>query len=504
MDKIRNYFLYLTVFITGAAILVIEILGTRVIAPFFGSTIFVWSSLISVTLGFLALGYWLGGFISDRNPDFSLFYIIVFFSGILISLIMKINQPVLVFSDQFGLKYGALAAGLILFSLPLLLLGTVTPFAIRLKSKFIDKIGGTSGSIFAFGTVGSLVGALLAGFYLIPNLSLTETFIFIAVFIIVVSLIGFLLNRGINCNTFLVFLLFFLVSLAFLNIKDKKYDNRVNTMQIVHQESSFYADLKVIEVGGYRCLVMDGANQTCVNVGNSHLEYFQPTFGYVQELKDLAKGPLSDKENILVLGLGGGTIMQAFSDEQKVDAVEIDSRIVSLGQEFFGLKLSDNHKVFIDDARSFIRKTEKRYDWIILDIDFGITSPWHIFTREAFQSLSFCLNPGGLISLRFSGYGTEDDLATASIVKTVRLVFPSVLVTSRSPEDLAELIIQLSPEKDYAFPQPKKFSIINLEGKNGDLLVDARNSLDFIMFPIIEEMRNHYKEFGSYRMFFSN
>jgi len=128
----KTYFLYSILFLSGAVILVIEIAGARVLAPFYGSTIFVWSSLISVTLGFLALGYFVGGFIADKYPKGHVLYSILFLGGATGLLLIKASVPLLFLSEQFGFRAGSVAAALFLFALPLFLLSMAGPFAIRL------------------------------------------------------------------------------------------------------------------------------------------------------------------------------------------------------------------------------------------------------------------------------------------------------------------------------------------------------------------------------------
>lgn len=115
MERIKHYFLYFSVFIMGGAVLVIEILGTRILAPFYGQTIFVWSALISVTLGSLALGYWIGGRTADKHPDSRLFFGSIFIAGALVVIVSKISQFVILWSDGFGLRVGPVIASIFLF-----------------------------------------------------------------------------------------------------------------------------------------------------------------------------------------------------------------------------------------------------------------------------------------------------------------------------------------------------------------------------------------------------
>lgn len=169
MGKIRDYFFYFTIFTTGAVILIVEILGTRTLAPFYGSTIFVWSSLITATLAFLGLGYWYGGKLADRRPERGLLYWIIFIAGTSILLIPKYDGWVLIQTDRLGLRYGPLVAAFVIFGPSLFLLGTVSPFAVRIHAPTLKRLGATAGTLYAISTLGSLVGGLLAGFYLVPN-----------------------------------------------------------------------------------------------------------------------------------------------------------------------------------------------------------------------------------------------------------------------------------------------------------------------------------------------
>lgn len=174
MKKLQSYFLYFTIFTTGAVILVIEILGTRILAPFYGSTIFVWSSLITITLLSLALGYYFGGKLADKKPNTKTLYWIIFIAGAAILLIPQYNKWILLQTNRFGLKYGPLLAAFFLFAPPLFLLGTVSPFVVRIKTPTLDHLGAIAGNLYAISTFGSLVGGLLAGFYLVPNFSVSS------------------------------------------------------------------------------------------------------------------------------------------------------------------------------------------------------------------------------------------------------------------------------------------------------------------------------------------
>lgn len=189
LSKFKTYFFYLTVFITGAIILIIEIVGSRILAPFYGSTIYVWSSLITSALAALAMGYYLGGKLADKRPDINIMYFIVGLAGILILLIPFYSNPILIWTDVLGTRFGPLAASAALFTPSLFLLGMVSPFAVKLATSKLENVGFRAGSLYALATLGSLFGVLLAGFYLAPNFALNSIINSSAITLILIYLV---------------------------------------------------------------------------------------------------------------------------------------------------------------------------------------------------------------------------------------------------------------------------------------------------------------------------
>ncbi|UJO99502.1 MAG: fused MFS/spermidine synthase, partial [Nitrosomonas sp.] len=165
---LNQAWLYCTVFLTGAAVMVIELLGTRLIAPFYGASLYVWTSVISVTLIALALGYFVGGRWADRARKTGLALIIAL-AGLLTLLIPWLTAPVLLATDAMGLRMGVFISTLVLFSPSLIMLGMIGPFAVKLATSSLDGVGAGTGSIYAVSTVGSVIGTLFLGFYLFPQ-----------------------------------------------------------------------------------------------------------------------------------------------------------------------------------------------------------------------------------------------------------------------------------------------------------------------------------------------
>lgn len=169
-----SFYLLLTAFIGGAVVMIIEILGTRIIGPFFGVSLFVWTSLITVTLLALAAGYFAGGALADKKPHPVFLYSLILLAGLSLLLIPLLKNWVLKNVTAWGVRWGSLVGAFILFFLPLFFLGMIAPYLVKLYTREADKIGRTAGRLYAVSTVGSVMGTLVTGFYLIPHFSLNE------------------------------------------------------------------------------------------------------------------------------------------------------------------------------------------------------------------------------------------------------------------------------------------------------------------------------------------
>lgn len=183
---LRNIYFYFTIFSVGASILILEISGTRILAPLYGSTVYTWSSLIIATMLSLALGYFFGGWSADKNPDLKHLYGFIVAAGIFTALVPYIAAPVLSITRPLGLQFGPLAAALLLFSSPLFFLATVSPYAVKLKTGSLERLGISAGNLYALSTAGSLFGGVLSGFYLAPNFSVASVFLYTGAFLIII------------------------------------------------------------------------------------------------------------------------------------------------------------------------------------------------------------------------------------------------------------------------------------------------------------------------------
>ncbi len=193
----RKFFLEITVFICGAVVMAFEIVGSRMLGPYVGTSVFVWTGIIGVILLCLSLGYYYGGKIADKTPDFKLLAMIILFAGLFIGISTLVKDGLLnmllnVFSD---VKLISLLASFILFSVPSVLLGMVSPFAARLKIKTLDKSGSAVGNLYAISTLGSITGTFLAGFYLIPSFGVTSILYLLALILVLSALLLFFVYK---------------------------------------------------------------------------------------------------------------------------------------------------------------------------------------------------------------------------------------------------------------------------------------------------------------------
>ena len=489
---LRTCFLYLTLFIAGGVILVIEIAGTRILAPFFGATVFVWSSLITITLGFLAAGYFVGGILVDRYPRRSFFYVIIFSGGAFSLFLIKLSQPLLVFSDRFGVRIGPLVGSLMLFALPLFLLSMAAPFVIRLRSAGPQRSGHTCGSVFAVSTVGSLAGALLAGFYLIPNFSLSGIFLVSTSVVMVSASLGLLLEKSsLRITVVLALLLGVTLLCPFVKHKD---DSKVS---IIHHEPSFYADLKVLELPFARVLLMSGVCQSVFDRANR-----ASLAKEIAELKRQLSAWPADAE-VLVLGFAAGSIAKTIDPGYRVDYVEIEPKMVKLAEEFFDFRLDDNDEIIIADARSFLRTTDKTYDVIFVDLYKGGMIPFHTHTKEALELMRSRLKDGGILLSNI--IARQDELLLRSLIKTLRATFGKVSVgvqLGTDEETISNIMAYAAVSDDQRFDFGGRFKEISMDCRSGVLITDDRNPIEILACEHLPEFMDLTRSVFGYEVLF--
>jgi len=417
----RKGYLLITLFFTGAAVMVIELMGTRVVAPTYGAGLFVWASLITVALTCLSIGYWLGGVVADRRPVLGTVYLLVLISGLTLLPVPFLAPVVLRMGSYFGFRFGPLFSAYVLFSVPLVLLGMVSPCAVRIAAMELKILGRTAGKLYAVSTLGSFAGTILTGFVLIPSIGTRMILYVQGTILIMLWLIYLLLNR----KYAVIPLLLFFPGLTLF--PGKIFSSRGNDPAIVFATESFYGQIKVWEWKNSRMILYDGVNQSAIETktylpGNVYIYSFEMMMLFRPEAKDA-----------LVIGLAGGNIPRRLWDYGiKSDVVDIEPKMEAIAKKYFGF-LDDFGNVYIRDGRNFIKNTGKKYDFVIVDAYSGESAAFHLLTLESFGEIRKILKPGGILAINLLDILNGEPPETwKSVCKTLKGTFGSVRVFSLS------------------------------------------------------------------------
>ncbi|KKU98936.1 hypothetical protein A3E17_01200 [Candidatus Amesbacteria bacterium RIFCSPHIGHO2_12_FULL_48_14] len=481
-------FLYFTVFLTGAAVLILEVVAVRVLAPFFGNTIFSVSSILSVVLAALSLGYYLGGRLADRRPSSQLFYSLIIISG-LATLLVKISGSALLplFSLTLPLTTGPLISSFCLFLLPALILGTLSPFAIKLSQQFYpsDKIGQASGTIFFWSTAGSLFGSLSAGFLLIPRLGTDQIIIATGLALVILGTAGLKLLRP------PVILSIIAVTLGELTLISLISPAR--SPQIVYSGDGIYQKILIRDTSSAprtRYLIQDKNTSAAI-----YLESPDHVFAYTQYYS-LYKTFFPSAKKVLVIGGGAYTIPKSYladSPDFQVDVAEIEPGLYLLARKYFILPDSPRLTNITADGRSYLARYPGSYDIIFADAYSSFLSiPGHLVTREFFRLAKSRLSPDGLFIGNFIGSITPTYPSYfLSQLKTFTSVFPAHLVFTLDQSDPGRIQNLIfvgfnQPPSSPSSSLPSNFKIHLLDTNTYDLtphpvFTDNYNPAEYIL-----------------------
>lgn len=422
--------MYLTLFLAGLSTMAVEFGASRLLGNVFGTSNIVWAVIIGLVLVYLTAGNWLGGKWADRNPDNGVFFTIIALAGATTALIPIISQPVLGLSadafDALNLPVlaGSFLAVLILFSIPVTLLGMVTPFALRLLIKDTSRAGNVAGKVSAISTLGSFVGTFLTVLVAIPALGTYRTFLITSLVLFLISLPGLFLAKR---KGWFWAALAGTMAVLILAVLGKSMAIKHTSGQIFEDESA-YNYIQVLELDGFRFLRL--------NEGQGVHSIYHPTqifYGgpwdqmLVAPFFNPGENPQSDVKRIAILGLAGGTTARQASvayPEARVEGYEIDPEIVRVGEQFFGMQLP-NLDVHVEDARWGIAHSAGNFDLISVDAYQAPYIPPHMVTQEFFEILRDKLNAGGVVAINVGRSPTNRSLVDG-IASTLAGVFPVV------------------------------------------------------------------------------
>ncbi len=404
----------------------------------------IWANLIGLILIYLTAGYYLGGRWADRDPRGETLYRIVAIAGFTIGVLPFVAAPLLDLARpalenlDAGLGFESFAGTMLLFALPVTLLGCVTPFALRIKSRDLNVVGTTAGNLYALSTVGSILGVYVTVFFLIPTLGTRRTFLSFSLVLLILALWGMWRRVGIKRALPLAALTMIVVTLdaLFGGGSVKAAPN------LLYETESQYNFIQVIEDNGSRLLT--------VNEGQAYQSAYHPNtvlLGGYWDLMLVAPFFSSNDppRSLLIIGLAGGTIAKQYAAvyrDVKIDGVEIDPTIVEVGRKYFAMDESNLH-AFVDDGRAFLRHTDAAYDVVVVDAYRQPYIPFHLATVEFFQELRPHLSPRGVVAVNAARTATDDRLVNA-LAATMRQIYPVVVLIDHP--NGANTIILASPE----------------------------------------------------------
>ena len=410
--------LEIIIFTGGAIVMILELIGSRLLAPYLGTSIFVWASLIGIILGALSLGYYLGGRLSGKNPQLKFLTKVLFLAGLSILLITLIKEPVLLASMKLGIKTGSVFATLILFALPSIILGMVSPYAIRLKIENIESSGGVSGNLYALSTIGSIFGTFLAGFYLIPTFGSTQILFGLSLVLVITALLG-----GEKIFKLIALALIISIWIAYQFFPSPyvfEADSAYNHIRV--------KDLVDLRTGQTVRILYLATEMHSIIYKDSDQLYAE--YHKLYQLDSLFKPEIKK-----ALTLGGGAYVAPIDflkrfPKAEMTVVEIDPKVTEVAKKYFQLKTDPRLKIIHEDGRIFLNNNQETFDVIYGDAFASFFSvPFHLTTEEAIEKIYNSLTSDGILVLNvISSIEGKKSIFFQAEYKTLKEYFRQIYV----------------------------------------------------------------------------
>ena len=445
--NLQGWLLILLVFTAGACSLAVELSASRLLAPYFGTSLFVWANLIGLILLYLTIGYYIGGRLADRYPRPAVLYLLTTIAAFLIGVIPFIARPILSWSltsfatYSVSVFYGSLVSVILLFAIPMILLGCVSPFAIRLRIEQVGKSGHTAGQLYAISTAGSILGTFLPVLWLIPTIGTRYTFFVFAVALLLMSVIGLIVtqmsrprppNTGIRASTRVSILLLLPMGMAIFGMHGpiKPASGSDGGGVLVTEKESAYNYIQVVRVGNEMQLVLN-EGLGIHSIYNPNQILTQGPWDYFMVAPYFNKPPFTQSQvhRVCVIGLGAGTVpreLNAAYGPIPIDGVEIDGAIVDLGRQYFHMNEPNLH-VIVQDGRYYLQTTAQKYDIIGIDAYQQPYVPFQLTTLEFFQEVRAHLTPTGVAVIN-AGRTNKDFRLVEALAQTMRGAFSNVYI----------------------------------------------------------------------------
>ena len=410
---------FVLAFIEGATVMAVELFGAKMMTPYYGSSLIVWTTVIGITLLCLTTGYFLGGRLSMKHNPKKLVFVQLTISALLIGIMPIIAHSVLKFTGDLNFYLGAVFSAILLFGVPLIFLGSTSPVIILLATKQVEKAGKNAGLVYSISTLGGIFMTFLLGFFIIEQYGITGPNMVVSAVLLTTTLL--LLYRNSSMIFTAIVALIFIVESVGVYKSTLQLSGSSASFNILYESEGLLGQLRVLDEHypdleiTDRSMLVNGIPQTFVNAANCHSYWY-----YVHMLSTICSSKPAGSD-VLLLGFGGGSVASELTRlDLNIDAIEIDNRMYQLAEDYF-LFDAKNTNFIVDDARHYLKTATKKYDVIIFDMIKGEVQPPYALTQESFKEGLKILKPGGLLLVNFQGHFDEQEgLPFRSIVATLK------------------------------------------------------------------------------------
>lgn len=490
----KRYTLEFTVFVCGMMVMVLELVGSRLIAPFLGTSLIVWTSLIGIVLGSLSLGYWVGGKLADRDPSLArLAAIVAAAAGTILAMALYKDGLLTVISESsLDLRLQTFLAALALFVVPSTLLGMVSPYAAKLRITNLKSTGSAVGNLAALSTLGSIVGTFLTGFVLLAYIGTTNILVLISAILILTAL---LLATSQFIFPLLLIPLIIGTSTFQTNLVNAQTNDGVVELETDYNHVRIVDGIDRVTGQRIRLLRLSIESSSAMYLDNDSL-----VFPYTKRYA-LADYFVPDQKRVLMIGGAAYSYPKHFLTTHPnipLDVVEIDPAMTDIARVFFKLKDSPMLTIFHEDARTYLNKNEVKYDAILGDAYTSIYSmPFHLTTREAAVRIKESLTERGVYIVNVIGslHGPRSQFMESEYL-TLASVFPQVYVfpvggIAVNPDQMQNVMMVAlpyteEPNFETSNPELSEYLLerwpVTFSGK-GPILTDDYAPVDSLILP---------------------
>ncbi len=445
-DKTFRYKYEIIIFIIEAICMTLELVASRVLAPYFGTSNLVWTSVIGIILLSSSLGNYFGGKIADKNENEKSLKYILMIASVFVMIIPLVQQNLLnnLSTAISDIRIGAIISTIALFFIPSLLLGLIIPIILKIKLKKLEDTGKTAGRIYAISTIGGIVGTFLSGFVLVPNFGSVQILFVLSILLLIISLFTYVkFDKAtiIYVGTIILIDIALFTVFYIFNIRygEKVLENEFNVKASFDTQygrvwiyNTYYRNEPV------RMLNIDSGYESATFINED--KKYDLVFDYTKFYELMFKSK-NNIENVLLIGGAGYSYPKYYIshyDDKKMDVVEIDGDITNIAKKYFYLdkliedyNLNENHRLNLitDDGRTYLNRNTKKYDSILNDAFSGSTPAKTLTTLETVKMIKNSLNEDGLyLTNIISALEGDKSRFLKAEVNTLKLVFKNVYI----------------------------------------------------------------------------